>query len=66
MDKSRKYATNQRYLDKFKSISVRIPLDTWPKIEQAAAAAGQSLQGYILQAVKDRAEKDQGRGQDGQ
>ena len=53
MYNEKKKATNERYLAKFKTVSARIPLE-W------AANAGQSLQGYILQAVRERMEREKG------
>lgn len=53
-----KKKSNDRYLSKFKTLSVRFNLDLFAKIETAAAAAGQSLQAYILQAVAERMERE--------
>lgn len=49
-----KRASNARYLAKYKGISVRIPLDELPRVQQAADAAGQSLAGYIIEAMRKR------------
>ena len=39
-------------------ISIRPKKDVGQEIRAAAAAAGQSLQGYILQAVRERMERE--------
>ena len=39
-------------------ISIRPKKDRGQRIREAAAAAGQSLQGYILQAVEERMERE--------
>ena len=41
------------------SITLRPPKETGAEIRAAAVAAGQSLQGYILQAVRERMARDQ-------
>lgn len=58
MYNEKKKATNERYLAKFKTVSVRIPLEWLADMQSAAANAGQSLQGYILQAVRERMERE--------
>ena len=58
MYNEKKKATNERYLSKFKTVSVRFPLEWVDSMQSAAAAAGQSLQGYILQAVRERMERE--------
>lgn len=39
-------------------ISIRPKKERGQRIREAAAAAGQSLQGYILQAVEERMERE--------
>lgn len=53
-----KKASNARYTEKCDYINVRPLKAQGQKIRAAAAAAGQSLQGYILQAVEERMERD--------
>lgn len=60
MYNEKKKATNERYLAKFKTVSVRIPLEWLADMQSEAANAGQSLQGYILQAVRERMEREKG------
>ena len=54
----KKKITNKRYTDKCDNINLRPLKEKGAEIRAAAAAAGQSLQGYILQAVEDRMEKE--------
>ena len=49
---------NDRYNAKCDYINIRPLKDKGTEIRNAAAAAGQSLQGYILQAVEDRMQKE--------
>lgn len=58
MYNGKKKATNERYLAKFKTVSVRIPLEWLDGLQSAATASGQSLQGYILQAIRERMERE--------
>lgn len=53
-----KKKSNDRYLSKFKTLSVRFNLEMFAEIERAASGTGQSLQAYILQAVAERMEKE--------
>lgn len=46
--------TNDKYNAKCDTIQIRPLKPEGAEIRAAAAAAGQSLQGYILQAVRDR------------
>lgn len=57
MDIKKKYETNNRYLSKFKSISIRVPLDRWNELQDAARQAGKSASGYILDAVMEKMDK---------
>lgn len=51
---------NDRYNATCDYISIRPKKDVGQEIRTAAAAAGQSLQGYILQAVRERMEREKG------
>ena len=44
--------------EKCDAIMLRPPKDKGAQIRKAAADAGQSVSGYILQAVRDRMEKE--------
>lgn len=50
----KKRVTNDRYNNKCDNINIRPIKERGQKIRDAAAAAGQSLQGYILQAIAER------------
>ena len=54
----KKKASNARYTEKCDYINVRPLKAQGQRIRAAAAAAGQSLQGYILQAVEERMERE--------
>lgn len=58
MSTEAKRACNARHQNKLDRISIQPPKEEGAKIRQAAAAAGQSVQGYILEAVRDRMERD--------
>lgn len=62
MDKKRKLETNARYLAKFQRVPVRVPLEEWPAVQQAAAAAGQAVSAYMLDAVRAKVAADQREG----
>lgn len=49
---------NDRYNAKCDKILVQPLKDVGAEIRAAAAAAGQSLQGYILQAVRERMDRE--------
>lgn len=51
--------TNERYLAKFLSKTVRIPLDMVEPLNKAAQNAGQSLSAYIVESIRQRMERDQ-------
>lgn len=51
---AKKAVTNAAHIAKLDSIIIRPYKPEGAAIRAAAAAAGQSLQGYILQAVRDR------------
>ena len=55
---AQKQAT-KNYLAKLKTWTIRIKPDEAEKIEQAAAAAGQSKNEYVLEAVRRRMEQEQ-------
>lgn len=52
---------NDRYNAKCDYIAVKPLKDVGAEIRAAAAAAGQSLQGYILQAVRERMDREKGK-----
>ena len=54
---AKKRITNDRYNSKCDAINIRPIKEQGQKIREAAAA-GQSLHGYILQAVAERMERD--------
>lgn len=53
-----KKESNKRSDAKYMQILLKPYKDHGERIRQAAADAGQSLQGYILQAVDERIERD--------
>lgn len=53
-----KRACNDKYNASCDYISLRPKKEIGQEIRAAAEAAGQSLQGYILQAVRERIERD--------
>ena len=55
---AKKRITNDRYNSKCDAINIRPIKEQGQKIREAAAASGQSLQGYILQAIAERMERD--------
>lgn len=54
--------TNDKYNAKCDTIQIRPLKPEGEEIRAAAAAAGQSLQGYILQAVRDRMRQENATG----
>lgn len=54
----KKRESNKRSDAKYSQILLKPYKADADNIRAAAAAAGQSLQGYILQAVRDRMQKD--------
>ena len=50
----KKKLTNNRYLAKCAQLNLKPPKEEAAAIRAAAAACGQSVQGYILQAVRAR------------
>ena len=50
----KKAITDKRHQDKLDKIKIQPYKNQGAAIRAAAAASGQSLQGYILQAVRDR------------
>lgn len=49
---------NARHIEKLDRIELRPYKADGEEIRAAAAAAGQSLQGYILQAIRERMERE--------
>ena len=56
----KKRITNDRYNAKCTQINIKPLTQEADAIKKAAADAGQSLQGYILQAVRERMEREKG------
>lgn len=54
----KKRITNDRYNAKCTQINIKPLSPEAEAIKAAAVAAGQSLQGYILQAVRERMERE--------
>lgn len=59
MYNEKKKASNARYLSKFKNISVRVTEEEKSRIDEAAAARGESLAGFILAAIRERMNKEE-------
>ncbi len=57
----KKRITNDRYNAKCTQINIKPLTQEADAIKKAAADAGQSLQGYILQAVRERMEREKGK-----
>ena len=55
---AKKRITNVRYNSKCDAINIRPIKEQGQKIREAAAASGQTRQGYILQAIAERMERD--------
>ncbi len=53
-----KKRNNANYTAKCDNINIRPIMSVGQEIRAAAAAAGQSLQGYILQACRERMQRD--------
>lgn len=58
MSTDAKRAGNARHLEKLGRIDLRPYKEETEKIKEAAARAGQSLSAYILEAVRDRMNKE--------
>jgi uncharacterized protein (DUF1778 family) len=56
-----KAASNARYAAKLDQLRIQPTKEKGAEIRAAAAAAGQSVQAYVLQAVHDRMEKEKAR-----
>lgn len=56
MSTDAKRAGNARYLSKFKTLTIRVLPEEAERLAQAAAEAGESVQSYIMQAVRTRLE----------
>lgn len=57
----KKAISDKRHLDKLDKIKIQPYKAEGEKIRRAAAEAGQSLQGYILQAIRERMQRDEGK-----
>ena len=53
-----KAAANKKSDEKYMQILLKPKKEDGVEIRAAAAAAGQSLQGYILEAVRDRMDRE--------
>lgn len=58
MDDSKKKSAQDRYHDKLSHMTLRISKDDMRQLDDAAALAGQSRTAYILQAIRERMERD--------
>ncbi len=58
MSTEAKRAGNARHMAKLDRIEIRPYDEAGKQIRAAAAAAGQSLQGYILQAISERMDRE--------
>lgn len=54
----KKRITNDRYLSKFATKSIRIPKEIEENLTAAAAHAGESVAGYIVNATRERMARD--------
>ena len=54
----KKRITNDRYLSKFATKSIRIPKEIEEDLNAAAAHAGESVAGYIVNATRERMARD--------
>lgn len=54
----KKAISDKRHLDKLDKMKIQPYKAEGQRIREAAKAAGQSLQGYILQAVRERMERE--------
>lgn len=54
MTSEKKLATNKRYLEQFKVLTLRLKPEDLAAVKEAAAAAGESVAQYIKTAVCDR------------
>ena len=54
----KKRITNDRYLSKFATKSIRIPKEIEEDLNTAAAHAGESVAGYIVNATRERMARD--------
>lgn len=54
----KKAITDKRYHDKLDRLVIQPYKEQGQQIRQAAQAAGQSLQGYVLQACEERMRRD--------
>jgi len=56
----KKAITNKAYQDKLDRIVIQPRKEEGATIREAAAQAGQSLQAYVLQAVRERMQREGG------
>ena len=56
----KKKITNKRYLDKLESFLVRISPEGKKELEQAAAHAEKSRNAYVLEAIREKMEREAG------
>lgn len=54
----KKKITNERYLSKFITKSIRIPKELDENLTAAATSSGESVAGYILTATRERMARD--------
>lgn len=58
MSTDAKRAGNARYLAKMKTLTIRMKPEEYVTIQAAANRTGDSVQGYILQAIRTRIEQE--------
>lgn len=49
-----------KYLNKLKSISIRVPEDEYRKYKEAAEAAGMPLRQFILSSMDEKIQREKG------
>lgn len=58
MSTDAKRAGNARYLSKFKTVATRLMPEEYEQVKAAAQNAGESVAGYIVNATRERMERD--------
>lgn len=58
MDDTSKKSAQDRYHDKLARMTLRISKDDMRTLDDAATLAGQSRTAYIMQAIRERMERD--------
>lgn len=53
-----KKQSNNRYLAKFKTVSIRFPSDFFPEVVKNADNAGKSVQAFVLDAVREKMQRE--------